>query len=127
MKFEQLLTLFQETHRELQQRATRSVDIALVVRNWLFGWYIVEFEKGGTDRAEYGSKLLKRLSQLKIKGCSERGLALYCKFYNDYSEISQTLSAKSEILAKILNVHKSASWLIWKLSNAKVRPEPSIM
>ena len=103
------------------------MDIALVVRNWLFGWYIVEFEKGGTDRAEYGSKLLKRLSQLKIKGCSERGLALYCKFYNDYSEISQTLSAKSEILAKILNVHKSASWLIWKLSNAKVRPEPVIM
>ena len=46
MKFEQLLTLFQETHRELQQRAARSVDIALVVRNWLFGWYIVEFEKG---------------------------------------------------------------------------------
>jgi len=23
------------------------VDIALVIRNWLFGWYIVEFEQGG--------------------------------------------------------------------------------
>ena len=55
------------------------------------------------DRAEYGSKLLKRLSQLKIKGCSERGLALYCKFYNEYSDILQTLSTKSEILAKIIN------------------------
>lgn len=29
MKFEQLLTLFQETHRELQKRAAQSVDIAL--------------------------------------------------------------------------------------------------
>lgn len=45
MGFEQLLILFKETHLELQKRATRSVDIALVVRNWLFGWYIVEFEK----------------------------------------------------------------------------------
>ncbi|MCR4337885.1 MAG: DUF1016 N-terminal domain-containing protein, partial [Candidatus Omnitrophica bacterium] len=104
MKFEQLLTLFQETHRELQKRAAQSVDISLVVRNWLFGWYIVEFEKGGADRAEYGSKLLKKLAKrLKIKGCSERGLALYCKFYNNYSEILQTVSAKSEILSEIFN------------------------
>ena len=104
MKFEQLLTLFQETHSELQKRAARSVDIALVIRNWLFGWYIVEFEKGGADRAGYGSKLLKKLAeQLQIKGCSERGLALYCKFYNNYSEILQTPSAKSEILAEIFN------------------------
>lgn len=104
MKFEQLLTLFQETHRELQKRAAQSVDISLVVRNWLFGWYIVEFEKGGADRAEYGSKLLKKLAdRLKIKGCSERGLALYCKFYNNYSEILQTPSAKSEILAEIFD------------------------
>ena len=62
MKFEQLLTLFQETHRELQQRAARSVDIALVIRNWLFGWYIVEFEQGGADRAElYGKRLINVL------------------------------------------------------------------
>jgi len=47
MKFEQVLTLFHENHRELQTRAARSVDIALVIRNWLFGWYIVEFEQGG--------------------------------------------------------------------------------
>lgn len=24
-------------------------NIALVVRNWLFGWYIVEFENGGEE------------------------------------------------------------------------------
>lgn len=38
MKFEQLLTLFHGTHLELQKRAARSVDIALVIRNWLFGY-----------------------------------------------------------------------------------------
>lgn len=96
MDYQQLLALFKETHRELQQRAARSVDTSLVIRNWLFGWYIVEFEQGGSDRAEYGANLLKKIAaQLKIKGCSERSLALCCKFYLTYSGILQALPAKS--------------------------------
>jgi predicted nuclease of restriction endonuclease-like (RecB) superfamily len=97
MNYQQLLALFKETHQELQQRAARSVDTSLVIRNWLFGWYIVEFEQGGSDRAEYGANLLKKIAaQLKIKGCSERSLALCCKFYLTSSGILQTVSAKSE-------------------------------
>jgi len=96
VNYQQLLDLFKETHRELQQRASRSVDTSLVFRNWLFGWYIVEFEQGGSDRAEYGTILLKKIAvQLKIKGCSERSLALCCKFYLTYSGILQAVSAKS--------------------------------
>ena len=60
MNYQQLLALFKETYLELQQRAARSVDTSLVIRNWLFGWYIVEFEQGGSDRAEYGANLLKK-------------------------------------------------------------------
>ena len=41
--FENLVSLFEHTHSSMQARAIRSVDIALVVRNWFFGWYIVEF------------------------------------------------------------------------------------
>ncbi len=97
MNYQQLLALFKETHLELQQRAARSVDTSLVIRNWLFGWYIVEFEQGGSDRAEYGANLLKKIAaQLKLKGCSERSLALCCKFYLTYSGILQRVSAKSE-------------------------------
>jgi len=56
----------------------------------------VEFEQGGSDRAEYGTILLKKIAvQLKIKGCSERSLALCCKFYLTYSGILQAVSAKS--------------------------------
>jgi len=47
MILENLVSLFEQTQSELQKRAARSVDIALVVRNWLFGWYIVEFEQNG--------------------------------------------------------------------------------
>ena len=100
MKFEQLLTLFQETHRELQQRAARSVDIALVVRNWLFGWYIVEFEQGGADRAElYGKRLIERIAEELTarlgRGFSKRSLEQYRRFYDCYREIAQALPAQS--------------------------------
>jgi hypothetical protein len=100
MKFEQLLTLFQETHRELQKRAVRSVDIALVIRNWLFGWYIVEFEQGGTDRAElYGKRLIERIAEERTarlgRGFSKRSLEQYRRFYDSYPEIAQAVPAQS--------------------------------
>ncbi|MBX9637027.1 PDDEXK nuclease domain-containing protein [Nitrosomonas sp.] len=96
MEFSQLLTLFQETHQELQNRAARSVDIALVVRNWLFGWYIVEFEQAGADRAElYGKNLINRLSAelktLGLKGVSSTSLKQCRAFYSAYQNIGQTL------------------------------------
>ncbi|MCX5829025.1 MAG: PDDEXK nuclease domain-containing protein [Deltaproteobacteria bacterium] len=100
MKFEQLLTLFQETHRELQKRAARSVDIALVIRNWLFGWYIVEFEQGGAARVElYGKNLINRLSEelksLGLKGVSSTSLKQCRIFYSSYREIGQAVPDQS--------------------------------
>ena len=100
MKFEQLLTLFQETHRELQKRAARSVDIALVIRNWLFGWYIVEFEHGGANRSElYGKRLIEHIAEELTarlgRGFSKRSLEQYRRFYDSYPEIAQAVSAQS--------------------------------
>ena len=94
--FEGLVGLFEQTQVAMQTQVAKSVDIALVVRNWLFGWYIVEFEQKGADRAEYGKQLLKELaSQLSIKGCSERSLASFRKFHLTYSDILQAVPAKS--------------------------------
>ncbi|MGN0201558.1 MAG: DUF1016 N-terminal domain-containing protein, partial [Candidatus Cryptobacteroides sp.] len=39
-----------------------SVNTILVQTYWNIGKYIVEFEQAGAQRAEYGSKLLNRLS-----------------------------------------------------------------
>ncbi|MCX6579522.1 MAG: DUF1016 N-terminal domain-containing protein [Candidatus Aminicenantes bacterium] len=96
MKFEQLISLFQETHKELQAKATHSVDIALVVRNWLFGWYIVEYEQRGEDRAKYGSYLIDELSkELTVKGTSPTNLRKFREFYQAYPDIQQTVSVRS--------------------------------
>ncbi len=100
MNIEKLIGLFEQTHSALQQRAARSVDTALVVRNWLFGWYIVEFENGGAERAElYGKELIKKLSEKLTenlgKGFSKRSLEQFRQFYLTYKEITQALPAQS--------------------------------
>lgn len=100
LEFGKLLELFQQTQSTMQTQAARSVDTALVVRNWLFGWYIVEFENGGAERLElYGKKLIKKLSEKLMvtlgKGFSKRSLEQYRKFYLNYKEITQALPAQS--------------------------------
>jgi len=89
MNFDQLVTLCQRAHDEIQNRAMRSLDSQLVVRNWIFGHYITEFEQNGADRAEYGARLLEnlasRLKALNIKGASTTRLKLYRSFYRKFS------------------------------------------
>ena len=102
MNIEKLVNLFQNTHNELQSRAARSVDIYLVVRNWLFGWYIVEFEQNGENRAEYGKKLIttlsERLKEKGIKGVSLTNLKQFRQFFETYRQISQALPDQSAII-----------------------------
>lgn len=97
--FDDLATLLQKTHEEMLKRANRSVNLSLVVRNWLFGWYIAEFEQKGDNRAEYGSQLIKRLAdELKLKnlkGVSITSLKQYRSFFHCYKAIGQALSDQS--------------------------------
>ena len=76
------------------------MDIALVIRNWLFGWYIVEFEQGWADRAElYGKRLIERIAEKLTarlgRGFSKRSLEQYRRFYDSYPEIAQAVPAQS--------------------------------
>ncbi len=78
----------------------------MVLTYFEIGRRIVEEEQQGKERAEYGKRLLKGLSEVLTKefgkGFSERNLEQMRKFYLTYS-ISQTLSAefkKSAILSR---------------------------
>ena len=99
MNFDHLVELCRLTHEEMQKQAVRAVDLTLVVRNWLFGRYIVEYEQQGADRAAYGAGLMEaltsRLKPLGIKGVSATRLRLYRTFYREYGEIQPTLSGES--------------------------------
>ena len=101
--FENLVELCRRTHEETQRSAAQAIDRSLVARNWLFGWYIVEYEQNGADRAEYGSQILgrvsSRLQQIGIKGSSMTRLKLYRRFYQQQKGIGPTVSAQLASLA----------------------------
>lgn len=84
---------------DARQRAVQSVNQTMVLTYFEIGRMIVEEEQNGQERADYGTQLIKTLSQkLTIdygKGFSQRNLEQMRQFYLVYSK-AQTLSAESE-------------------------------
>ncbi len=90
MKFEFLVNAIERTHFGLKQYAVKAVNVSLTIRNWLIGYYIVEFEQNGDDRAKYGDMLFKRLTQqLNIKGLGETNLKISRQFYSTYPHLKE--------------------------------------
>ncbi len=87
-----------EVHQYFKNYAYRQINNALTLRNWIVGYYLVEYEQEGQDRAAYGEKTLKilsaKLSESGAKGFSGRNLRLYRQFYLEYPAIWQLLTAK---------------------------------
>lgn len=61
MNFEALVNHINAIQDMLQAQAVHAVNLALTSRNWLMGYYIVEFEQNGENHAAYGEQLLKKL------------------------------------------------------------------
>jgi predicted nuclease of restriction endonuclease-like (RecB) superfamily len=111
---EQLLGQLTQTHERLYQQAARSIDVALVIRNWLFGYHIVEFEKKSANRSElYAKKLISQLaeslSQKGLRGVSATNLKQCCSFYLAFTEIGQTVSDLSSLQRHLQEVF-SLGW-----------------
>lgn len=98
MSFEQTIGAIASAHQQLTAQAGKAVNLALTLRNWLIGGYILEFEQAGSDRATYGKHLLEsiaeQLAAKEIAGVAVRSLRLYRQFYLAYPQIRQTLSAE---------------------------------
>lgn len=87
--FAQLVAICCETHREWSAAAARAIDTHLVARNFLIGHYVVQYEQAGADRAEYGKRTLKVLSQSLNaavgRGFSVDNLELMRRFYQHFA------------------------------------------
>lgn len=93
MNFSLLVNTIHQAHSTLQQIALKSVNKHLTIRNWLVGFYIVEFEQNGEDRAKYGDKLLPELAKsINIRGLSETSLKLNRQFFQIYPQIRQVVT-----------------------------------
>jgi len=100
MNITKLTNIVVSVNLALQNKIKSAINQTLTIRNWLIGYYIVEYEQYGEDRAKYGENTLQELSaRLNNKSFSYRSLKLYRQFYNCYPEIGQSLTAqfKNEI------------------------------
>lgn len=96
MNFESLVGQINQVQDVLQAQAAHAINLALTARNWLVGYYIVEFEQNGEDRAKYGDKLLKTLAQrLNRRGLGERRLYEYRLTYQVYPQLGRVVRSMS--------------------------------
>ena len=95
--YQELLKHVGDTLEEGRCKAAIAVNTAAVVTYWDIGRQIVEYEQGGSVKAEYGSELLKRLSRdltdLYGNGFGMSNVNKMRKLYLTYP-ILQTVSAK---------------------------------
>jgi predicted nuclease of restriction endonuclease-like (RecB) superfamily len=90
LNFESLVSAIEQTHLHFQQQAVKAVNVSLTIRNWLIGYFIVEFELKGEDRSKYGDNLFTELVKKfkHIKGVDRRSLYRFKDFYLLYPQIA---------------------------------------
>ncbi len=95
--YQELLQHVGDTLEQGRSRAASAVNTAVVATYWEIGRQIVEYEQGGSAKAEYGSALLKKLSRdltdLYGSGFGMSNINKMRKLYLTYP-ILQTVSAK---------------------------------
>ena len=88
MDFPQLASNIKAMHEILQSNAVRAINQNITARNWLVGFWIVEFEQNGEDKAKYGERLLETIAKtIHIKGLGATTLSQCRKFYITYPNI----------------------------------------
>lgn len=120
MNFESLVGRINLIHDALQAQAAHAVNLSLTARNWLVGYYIVEFEQHGEERAKYGEKLINRLSKrINRKGFEPRRLREYRQLYIIYPIIG--IEVAKYIKSNQILQSKSESSSIWRSLPAKLQ------
>lgn len=93
MDFESLVGHINRVQDILQRHAAHAINLSLTARNWFVGYYIVEFEQHGEDRAKYGDNLLKKLAQrINRRGLGERRLYEYRLTYRVYPQLGTVIA-----------------------------------
>ena len=127
--FDGLVTHIQQTQDVLQSDARLVINRHVTAKAWLTGYYIVEYEQKGADRAKYGEQLLKKLAErLKDKKTfSYRSLRLYRQFYLTYqglvpqvSDFVKTLSQNWQTPSANLQLLENHNDINWQTVSAQL-------
>jgi predicted nuclease of restriction endonuclease-like (RecB) superfamily len=104
MNYSSLIKSITSTTVRLQENVAAVAVQALVLRNWLVGAWLVEFEQSGKDRAKYGQKLLESvaadLAKKEIKGLTDPRVLRDCRvLYRVYPQIRGSVTREFGMLA----------------------------
>jgi predicted nuclease of restriction endonuclease-like (RecB) superfamily len=96
MNFSTLVQAIADIHHRAYAGASKAINAALTLRNWLIGAHIHEYELQGQDRAVYGDRLVEKLSksllELGVPTCERARLYSYLTFYRVYPQMSEAIS-----------------------------------
>ncbi|MBN2689724.1 MAG: DUF1016 family protein [Gammaproteobacteria bacterium] len=114
--------------RSARSNVKRAIDLEQVKAYWLIGYSIVEEEQAGADRAEYGKKLLKNLSDRLTKefgkGFSARTLLDVRKFYLVYQEsVDDSISHAPRAKSQVPQFRDNLGWTHYRSLMRITRPE----
>ena len=102
--FNDLASIVQTTHDAAQSSAIKAINRMQTMRNWLIGYYIVEFEQHGKDRAEYGTQLLKKLEErVNRKGVNVTLFKNSRNFYLHYPQMAENLISVKTVKSPTLS------------------------
>lgn len=118
--FDELCAAISITHDAAQGAAVKAINRMQTMRNWLIGYYIVEFEQKGKERAEYGTHLLDEIAKrVNRKGIEKTMLKTSRNFYKTYPQMVQNLQLqKSSTLSHKLNDTEKSSTLSHQLETS---------
>ena len=115
--FDHLSELVQQLHDSAYSATVKAINRFATIRNYVIGFYIVEYEQHGNDRAKYGERLLKRLAErVNKKGINETLLKISRAFYLNYPNVEAYLRGKSATASHQSEISptpsdKSVEWL----------------
>mgnify|MGYP002517712214 CR=1 FL=1 len=88
--FDHLSKLVLQLHDSAYSATVKAINRFATIRNYVIGFYIVEYEQHGNDRAKYGDRLLKRLAEsVNKRGINETILKNCRRFYLAYPQINE--------------------------------------
>ncbi len=100
--FNALVDQVQHVHDVTSSYAKGVVNQLLTARNWAIGYYIVEYEQRGKERAEYGDNLLEKLAKrIDCKGLDRSMLNLCRTFYLKYPQICDSANHRLKNIGAI--------------------------
>ena len=120
MDFNALVGRINYVQEAFQAQAAHAINLSLTARNWLVGYYIVEFEQKGEDRAKYGDKLMTRLAKsINCKGFEQRRLRDYRRIYLVYPQLGTEVA--TYIQRNRLELPDAKVLPIWQSASAKLQ------